>query len=217
MGHVTPKVHNAPDRSDWRTPAWFLDLVRQVGEIACDPATDWTNPTGARTFFAALPDPLGAVPANWLGPCGLSAPWPVDGLVFVNPPWGAHLSGPIEPARRIMRQGRLLGIGRGWAERIAAHPGEGLALVPTRTDSAWFGRLHEWADWRLDWRSPELGARLQFVDPDTGLTRGGNNTACSVFYHGPRARDFVRIFGPHGTLVPGERIVRGLVRATLAA
>ena len=191
-------------RQDWRTPEWFLDLVRQVGPITLDPATHYGNPTGADAFFAHLPpdEPVRSMIAaaeNFRGECGLSGSWARDGLAFVNPPYGAHLSGNVDPSYEIKRGGR----GRGWARRIAADRGEWIALVPTRSDAQWWHDLHAACVWGVFWRSPTRGARIQFVDPDTNKPRGGSTLASSVFYHGPNVARFLEIFGPHGRPFPG--------------
>jgi len=175
-------------RQDWRTPPYFLDLVRQVGEIALDPASAPDNPTNARRFYAQD---------------GLALPWDRDGLAFINPPYGAHLSGPVEPDYVHRRKSVITGHGRGWARRIVQDQGDWIALVPTRTDAAWWHELHAAADWGVFWRSPEHGSRIQFVDPDTGRPRGGSTLASSVFYHGADADRFLRAFSPHGRPFPG--------------
>jgi len=178
-------------RQDWRTPAWFLDLVRAVGPIALDPATSTDNPTGALAYFASAG--------------GLDLPWTRRGLAFVNPPYGPHLSGPVDPDREIVRKGIVIGVGSGWAERIAQDAGEWIALVPTRSDAAWWHRIHEAADWCVLWRSSKHGSRIQFVDPDTGKAKTGSTLASSVFYRGPNALRFLSVFGPHGRAIPGAR------------
>lgn len=62
------------------TPAYVLAPIKQAlgGEIALDPCTELSNPTGASTYYTASDD-------------GLSEPWRIgDWLpsVFVNPPYG---------------------------------------------------------------------------------------------------------------------------------
>lgn len=49
---------------------------------------------------------------------GLTTPWPEDAFVFMNPPFGRG-------------QER-------WMQKLAEHPGGGIALVFARTDTAWF-------------------------------------------------------------------------------
>ena len=191
------------ERNDWQTPLWFLDLVRDVNDIALDPASSVANPTDARRHIVQDAE---------RGVCGLRADWdvPADrGLVFVNPPYGAHLSGPIEPDYRIMRKNKLVGIGRGWGRRIAEHTGEAIALVPVRTETEWWRTLYAWADLVLLWSSPTHGCRISFVNPDTGRPQQGSNLASTVFYRAPiygaiagRGR-FRDVFGRHGTLIEG--------------
>ena len=156
-------------RQDWRTPEWFLDLVRQVGPITLDPASAPDNPTKAAIYFARSHAAPG--PSVYRGTCGLAGGWSRAGLAFINPPYGGHLSGPIEPDYVHTKKckacprpgitdprvnlctacgaaGRVVtGIGRGWAERIARDGGEWLTLVPTRTDTEWWQRLHEVCSW----------------------------------------------------------------------
>jgi hypothetical protein len=180
-------------RQDWRTPEWFLELVQAVGPIALDPASAPDNPTRARTWIVQ-----GGLS------CGLRSSWARDGLAFVNPPYGKHLSGPVDPDRTILRKGEVIGRGTGWAERIASDLGEWIALVPTRTDAAWWHTMHAACTWAVLWRSPAHGSRIQFVDPDTGAVRSGSTLASSVFYHGPNPLRFLEIFGPHGRTIPGQ-------------
>lgn len=191
-------------RQDWRTPEWFLDLVRRVGPIGLDPATSPANPTFAEQFFAPAP-PILPVFGRWLGDDGLRCVWPVDRLTFVNPPYGPHLSGPVEPDYQIIREGELIGVGRGWAEKIASHEGERIALVPVRTETAWWGRMFYASDLVLFWGSPVYGSRISFVNPDTGRPQQGSNLASTVFYRGPQPERFADVFAPHGILTLGGR------------
>lgn len=193
---MTSHVLLSSERQDWRTPEWFLDLVRAVGPIGLDPATSPDNPTGAREFEFQRE-----------GTCGLSWEWPVfpDALAFVNPPYGAHLSGPIEPSYPIMRKGVQVGTGRGWARKIADYEGERIALVPVRTETEWWTTLFYASDLVLFWKSPEHGSRISFVNPDTGRPVQRSNLASTVFYRGPNPEKFVRVFAPHGTLIRGGK------------
>lgn len=198
------------ERQDWQTPGWFLDLVRRVGRITFDPCSTLDNPTGAESHLAQVLEwhpPL--VSPRVVGPCGLRTPWERLGLAFVNPPYGPHLSGPVQPDRPIWRTRggarHLVGVGRGWAARTAQETGETLVLVPARTETSWWRLLHAWCDEALLWSSPEFGVRISFVDPDTGAEKGGSNLASTVFYRGPHRARFRAVFGPHGTLIPGAQ------------
>lgn len=214
-------------RQDWLTPPWFLGLVRAVGAIALDPATAPNNPTGAASFYAQLSEE-GADFAErmralrhgrrWLGPCGLAGPWTRDGLAYVNPPYGAHLSGPVEPGYVHTKLDRktgeriVTGIGRGWAERIAQDRGELVVLVPVRTETRWWRALHTWCDLALFWSSDEYGSRINFVHAVTGKTGEQSNLASTVFYRGHRPHRFAEVFGPHGRLIPGELAMERFTR-----
>lgn len=219
----------ASGRTDWRTPDYVLGLVHQVGNIDLDPCNDPLNSTGARLFYArhARMRDERFQEGRWLGPCGLAGSWDRDGLAYINPPYGRHLSGAVDPDKEITRvcgecRGgvaglgmthwycsacggtgrRVVGVGTGWAERIARDEGEWLAVVPVRTETAWWKLLHEACDWAVLWGSSQYGSRIRFVGP-------GNqpNIASTVFYHGPRAARFRKVFAPHGTAIPGERWV----------
>lgn len=195
----------------WRTPAWFLALVRQVGEIVLDPASAPDNPTGALRVFTPAEN-------------GLIQPWPSVGLVYINPPYGPHLSGQIDPWKLVTKKDKetgneyVLGWGTGWAERMAQHDGEGLYLVPCRRETDWWRRLNEWCDWRCEWKSPEYGARINFVnDPLDPPSKNGSTFPSTVFYRGPNAHAFVRAFAPHGDIEPGARTLREMMRFAASA
>ena len=182
------------ERMDWRTPPWFLDYVREViGPIGFDPATVANNPTLARHGF--ISDDRGS------GACGLASDWYGYGPGFCNPPYGPHLSGPIDPNKAIVRKGEAVGYGTGWGEKIASFRGELISLVPVRTETAWWRRIMSTTDLALLWGSPKHGSRISFVNPDTGKPQSGSNLASTVFYKGPNADRFREVFGPHGTMI----------------
>jgi hypothetical protein len=208
-------------RQDWLTPDWFLDLVRSVGPIDLDPAAPMNNATGARSFFSRSWDCRAA--GEWRGECGLSGAWIRLGLAFINPPYGGHLSGAVEPGYRLTKKckacgrcgepckvcsgtGRILtGVGRGWANRVASDRGEWIALVPVRTETDWWRTLHTACDYALLWSSREFGRRINFVDPSDGSQSKGSTLASTVFYRGPRSLRFLSVFAPHGQVIPGAR------------
>jgi hypothetical protein len=219
-------------RQDWLTPNWFLDLVRSVGPIDLDPAAPMDNATGARSFYSRSWDCKSA--GEWRGECGLSGAWTRSGLAFINPPYGGHLSGAVEPGYQLtkkckacggdgfvrgepceacsggeypgIRTGRILtGVGRGWANRIASDQGEWITLVPVRTETDWWRTLHTACDYALLWSSRKFGRRINFVDPSDGSQSRGSTLASTVFYRGPRGLEFLAAFSPHGRLIPGER------------
>lgn len=72
---MTHHASRGASRSEWRTPAWVIELVCDVigGPIALDPASSADNPTRAQLFYTPAED-------------GLRMPW-AAASVFLNPPW----------------------------------------------------------------------------------------------------------------------------------
>ena len=101
------------DNMDFRTPPEFLELVRTVGLIGLDPATDDANPVKAlRCYVGGVNDGL---QFNWRDEVREEG-----GLVYCNPPYG-----------------RALGK---WAEKFADEGDAGcelITLTPSRTGSSW--------------------------------------------------------------------------------
>jgi hypothetical protein len=194
----------------WQTPTWFLDLVRAVGQITLDPATSIANPTNAATYYAPWSEMV-CDDVRWRGSCGLSGSWERDGLAYINPPYGGHLPGEVNPHYKLSRTDRktgvreIIGTGRGWAARIAQDDGESLVLVPARTETVWWRRLFGWCDDCLLWSSREYGSRIHFIGAETGELVGGSTFPSSVFYRGPRRSRFGHVYGAHGELLPGRR------------
>jgi hypothetical protein len=151
------------DRQDWNTPAEVLDLVRQVGPIGLDPC--WN----AAGLVRAARNLDGAI-----GCSGLLAPWGGHGLVFINPPYGRELVP--------------------WAKKIAAEGAAGveaIALVPARTDTAWWHDHIATADAICFWRG-----RLTFLGAEAGAP-----FPSALAYFGERAKRFATVFGPRGWVV----------------
>lgn len=120
-------------KNDWQTPEHILEAVRTLdpnGVIALDPATAPDNPTGALRFcspeqprltIGRLDPAFRANGGRWIGPNGLEQGWRAvvgDGLVFVNPPYGAEADGVAwwrkiaKEARRGCRIVHLIGVSR---------------------------------------------------------------------------------------------------------
>jgi len=119
-------------KTDWLTPADVLDVVRLVAPIELDPC--------------AHPDGLvkAQIEYRWdQGFDGLQKPWGVRGLVFVNPPYGRSLKPWMAKCATVAREHR---------DTTSV-----LALVPARTDTAWWGYC-ESADAICFWRG-----RIRFV------------------------------------------------------
>lgn len=92
----------------WETPDDLLDLIRQLGPIALDPATTSANPTRADKIFTPVED-------------GLAQPWTSNGLVYCNPPYGRELPKWVTKAAMEGAKGTEI-----------------ILLVPARTDTKWF-------------------------------------------------------------------------------
>ena len=103
--------------NSWGTPEPILDPVRRVGPIGLDPASNSTNPTGARKYITAEDDP-----------CGLFSDWREladDELIYVNPPYGR---GCMDP----------------WAAKIISEAAKGaeiIALVRCDPSTRWAREL----------------------------------------------------------------------------
>ncbi len=123
-------VHFTSASPEWYTPPVVLErAIACLGAIDLDPCANPSRTVPARSHFTETED-------------GLSRPW--HGRVFMNPPYGRQ-------------------IGR-WIEKLVeefelGHVTQALALVPARTDTAWFRRLSAFpvAFWR---------GRVSFVGSD---------------------------------------------------
>lgn len=100
-------------KSEWETPQWLLQGVRQslgITQFTYDPATSEKNPVGAS--WATYP------PMD-----GLETDWDCYSWLWLNPPWGKGT--PILP----------------WVEKFQTFENCGTMLVPANTGSRWFHLL----------------------------------------------------------------------------
>jgi DNA N-6-adenine-methyltransferase (Dam) len=148
---------------------------------------DWCTPPRVlervRRVDAIALDPCTS-PAN---PCGaeasyslhgLSLPW--WGLAYVNPPYGREL--PV------------------WADKVieeAARNVEIIMLVPSRTDTRWWGKAFEACQACAFWRG-----RITFV----GAPAPAPFPSC-LFYFGTRRRRFSLAFRDVSRIVSGGRVL----------
>ncbi len=108
-------VHFSSATAEWTTPPAVLTRVVQcLGGIDLDPCADAACTVPAAQHFTPADDGL----AQW---------W--SGRVYMNPPYGRPIAAWI---------GKLLN------EVAAGHVSAAIALVPARTDTAWFRRLDGW-------------------------------------------------------------------------
>jgi hypothetical protein len=145
------------DSPDWCTPPEVLDPVRAFAAIRFDPFSNAGSIVGAQESICLPSD-------------SLLLDWPLDGLIWCNPPYGRELA---RCAAKIAEQAR-----RG-AELIT--------LVPARTDTRWWKVLapRVWCAWR---------GRITFLEQDaawrarvaTALLRRGRE--CDPVQLQPRRR-----------------------------
>jgi len=152
-------VHFSSDSPEWYTPS---EVVRRVtmalGAIDLDPCSNSkTEPNVPAAQHFTIEDD------------GLAQPW--RGRVYMNPPYG-----------------RVIG---DWVEKLATefevgHVTEAIALVPSRTDTAWFRRLPSryvcFVTGRLEFSSHGVGAPFPSV----------------LFYLGPNSGRFIGAFADFG-------------------
>ncbi len=123
---------NSTGDSEWYSPAWLLDLVESViGPFDTDPCSPGKDKSAVRAnlHFTALDD-------------GLAHDWP--GAVWMNPPYGRTVGRWLKKARREVDVGNARCV---------------VALVPARTDTAWWhGHIPGIADIVL------LRGRISFGD-----------------------------------------------------
>lgn len=145
----------------WLTPPEVLDPIRAMYTIVFDPCTEPSNPVGARVFCIApwqRPPPGTALPpANGggylfngdpLAPGGWVSTLEHD-VVFVNPPYSGLPADWGTVIRREALAGRNI-----------------IALLPSRTDRAWFRSLWEVAHDVYFWPG-----RIRFLNGD-GVRQG---------------------------------------------
>lgn len=145
------------DSPDWCTPSEVLDPVRAFAPIRFDPFSNAGSIVGAQESIC--------LPAD-----SLLLEWPLDGLIWCNPPYGRELA---RCAAKISEQAR-----RG---------AEIITLVPARTDTRWWHELSPrvWCAWR---------GRITFLEQDaawrsrvaSALSRRGR--ACDPTQLEPRLR-----------------------------
>ena len=157
----------------WETPKELLRLLYKVfGTFDLDPCSPTANkrraPVRARVHFTNEDD-------------GLSLPW--SGKVFVNPPYGRELSHWVKKGKSEVEQGS--------ADTV-------LALVPARTDTAW-------------WHDHVAGqADVFFLRGRLSFGKGGQSapfpSALCVWGASETAIEGIKEAFPSASHLPGNRI-----------
>jgi hypothetical protein len=155
--YAAGQVHFASARTDWSSPPAVVErVVTLLGRVDLDPCSGATATVPARRRLTAEDD-------------GLAQRW--RGRVFLNPPYGAELPQWVDKLVAEHRSGRVA---------------EAVALLPARTDTAWFRALREY---------PRcfLFGRLRF---------GGAESAAPfpsmLVYLGQRVHEFAEAFADAG-------------------
>lgn len=143
---------------EWYTPPLIIEsVVRALGAIDLDPCSNPGAPNiPAAQYFTAAED-------------GLAQPW--SGRVYMNPPYGDAISAWVEKLVGEVSDGRV-------------H--EAIALIPARTDTAW---------WRLlrDCAVCFVRGRLRFSGAETSAP-----FPSAAAYFGPRRDAFKGVFSDIG-------------------
>jgi hypothetical protein len=164
--------------SDFNTPPWILDLVRQLSPngIGLDPCSNEHSMVNATTTYTIKDN-------------GLALSWRGYGLVFVNPP---HSTSPhnIEPWMEKARV-EFLDQRPSRYDRKSDHL---VMLIPAKPDTAWF---HDVAT-KFAVRCFLRGRPRYWLNG--AVTPGPGKFASMVTYHGPSAGRFISIFADHGWL-----------------
>lgn len=169
------KIVLSCERSDWRTPRSFLDVVRSFRPIVLDPCAS----QDPNEWFARI-----SLNGNNLeNGDGLKADWvKADGLVFMNPPYG----------------GRKKAID-GWLRKAELESGRGceiVGLVPAATGAQWFQSI---------WRSAQavcfVTGRMRFELPGGDSKKAGATFWSAVPYWGAAVERFTSIFAAIGSVV----------------
>jgi hypothetical protein len=162
---------------EWLTPKHIVDkVVECLGHIDLDPCAEpgppWNVP--ARVHYTKAEDGLAQ---NWHSHL-YSMAWTT---VYCNPPYGREIGNWIVKLCREYVQGNF---------------SEAIALLPARTDTAWFALL-------AGFPVLFLGGRLHF-----GGSKNSAPFPSCLFYLGPQPSKFRRVFRDMGTF--WEPMERGL-------
>jgi hypothetical protein len=151
------RVMGSSASDEWYTPPHVVELVEDtLGEVDLDPCWHPESPVRATTTYTAAAD-------------GLAQPW--AGRVYMNPPYGRGIGAWVE---------KLV------AEYEAGEVSEAIALVPARTDAAWFRRFDPFPRCFVWGRLSFSGVQDSAAFPS------------AVIYLGRNVRYFAKVFGAIG-------------------
>lgn len=155
LGSTRRRKRNS-GRVEWNTPAVVLECVAKLGDIALDPCWNLNSRVKATAVVDEACD-------------GLAHNWEriADGLVYVNPPYGAAL--------------------KQWVPKIldeAKAGAEIVVLVPNSTETVWFRKLFMGCQAAMCWEG-----RLTFDGAPAPAFFGS-----ALFYFGHRPYAFADAF-----------------------
>lgn len=172
MGYTTSSITDSTPtafssaRSEWNTPPEIIQLTLRLfdGDIDLDPCSDAEcRNIPSRFHYTERFD-------------GLTKLW--VGKVYMNPPYGRLITSWV---RKFVDSYNV-----GFVTETSGWMTEGIALVPARTDTAWFRIMR-------DFPVCFVKGRLKFS--------GMHNSApfpSAIFYAGQRTEQFAEIFGEIG-------------------
>lgn len=159
------------DNDSLGTPAWILDLVRQLGPICLDPCNNTWSLTYPRVSFSFDKGQDGLA-SRWIDAVrNGSIAGDTSGVAFVNPPYSKP---------------------HPWCDRIVEAADDGLevvALLKLDPSTKWSRVIRDRRDARCD-----LHRRVRFE----GGKFAAGAMASTLAYFGPRPHLFAHIFQPHG-------------------
>ncbi len=183
MGLINQGLFSS-EHDDWCTPECVLERVRRIGPIGLDPTSN------AQSIVRAA--------REWRlerGEDALRLDWGGHGLVYLNPPFGDAI---VAFMRRASAYGGLLGV-------------EIVALVPHRTDTAWYHEAIRSVRAKCEWRGRmkflrgvEDRAQMSLLGGGAPLPAVEGETAAPfptvILYWGPRVDSFVDAFSGAGEI-----------------
>ena len=158
-------IHFSSESAEWYTPPSIIErVVEALGDIDLDPCSNsHTAPhVPAKQHYAKEDD-------------GLSKEW--SGAVYLNPPYGREIAQWVE---------KLV------AEHTAGRVPSAIALVPARTDTAWFAALR-------DYPRCFIQGRIKFLTSEGVETDPAPFPSMAV-YLGPDRAAFIKAFSPLGDI-----------------
>lgn len=173
-------------KNDWGTPDEVMNVVYQMGKVELDPCANLRSGVKANKKIALPQDGLAVswwkeLPTKEVFRAWDVPPQPiVEGLVFVNPPYGRQVKKWMEKCVHEAKQGCEI-----------------ISLVAARVDTKWFQEnIFDTADAVCFWKG-----RIKFVDLHTGEQGDPAFFPSAIAYWGPNVAKFQQVFSEQGKVV----------------